>query len=273
MEISLFLVATPIGNLSDMSPRAVETLKNVDFIAAEDTRNSGVLLKYFDIKTPMVSYHEHNEREKSEDIVLRLKSGQSCAIITDAGMPAISDPGQTLVRACVEAGLKVSAVPGPCAFITALAISGFDSARFCFEGFLSATKREKELEKLSCEERTMIFYEAPHKLKKTLSVMEKIFGNDRKVCLVREMTKIYEEALFFTLSEAVLYYREKDPKGEFVIVVEGGCKNEVIISPESIDNFFFEMRSNGKSKAQAAKETAARFGLKKNEIYDRYKED
>ena len=273
MKISLFLVATPIGNLSDISSRALETLKSVDFIAAEDTRNSGILLKHFGVDTPMISYHEHNEKEKSIEIIRKLKEGKTCALITDAGMPAISDPGQILVRACIKEGLYVSAVPGPCAFVTALAVSGFDSARFCFEGFFSSIKQVKQREQLSTEPRTMVFYEAPHKLRKTLAAMEKLFERDRNICIVREMTKIYEEALFFTVSEAVLYFLEKEPKGEFVIVVEGSKEIFGKTCEADIERFFLEQLKSGKTKTQAAKETALKFGLKRNEVYNKYKEE
>ena len=220
---TLYLVGTPIGNLSDMSERAVKVLSEVDFIAAEDTRNSLRLLTHLGIKKPMLSYFEHNKQERGEQIVERLKSGESGALITDAGMPAISDPGEDLVRLCAECDITVTTVPGPCAAVTALTLSALPTGRFTFEGFLSANKSERRaaLADLSGEKRTMIFHEAPHKLKATLSDMEASFGASRKISLCRELTKLNEQVLRMTLSEAVEYYSQNEPRGEFVLVVEG----------------------------------------------------
>ena len=219
-DVSLYVVATPIGNLSDLSPRAVEVLKSVDFVAAEDTRNSGILLKYFGIKKPLVSYHEHNVSKRGGEIVEKLLQGQTCAFVSDAGMPAVSDPGEVLVRQCHENGLRVSAIPGPCAVVTALAMSGISTKRFCFEGFLSTAynSRMKHLNSLLDEKRTIVIYEAPHKLRGTLDDILLVLG-DRKISLVREISKKYEEVLLTTLSDAVAYYKENEPRGEFVLVI------------------------------------------------------
>ena len=220
---TLYLVATPIGNLSDLSERALKTLSEVDFVAAEDTRNSGLLLSRFGISKPLVSYYEHNKRERGEYIVSRLEAGESCALVTDAGMPAISDPGEDIVRLCGMRGIPVTAVPGCCAAVTALALSALSTGRFAFEGFVTVNRgeRRKLLTSLKSEERTMIFYEAPHKLRQTLSDMLEYMG-DRKITLCREMTKLNEEIIRTTLSDAVALYEEKQPRGEYVLVVEGG---------------------------------------------------
>ena len=223
----LYLVATPIGNLADMSERAKKVLSEVDFVAAEDTRNSGLLLSRYDIKKPFVSYFEHNKRERGEYIVSRLMNGESCALITDAGMPAISDPGEDIVRLCAEKNVPVTCIPGCCAAVTALTLSALATGRFAFEGFVTVNKGERKalLEKLSNEERTMIFYEAPHKLRQTLSDMLKYMG-ERKITLCRELTKLNEEVIRTTLEGAVKLYEEKDPRGEYVLIVEGGIKSE-----------------------------------------------
>ena len=213
----LYLVATPIGNLSDLSERALKVLSDVDFIAAEDTRNTGSMLARFEISKPMISYFEHNKRERGEIIADRLESGESCALVTDAGTPAISDPGEDIVRLCAERGIPVSSIPGCCAAVTALTLSGLPTSRFAFEGFLSTAKSERDerLTELQNEVRTMIFYEAPHKLKNTLADLYKYFG-DRKISLCRELTKINEEVCRTTISEAIKIYEEKDPRGEYV---------------------------------------------------------
>ena len=223
----LYVVGTPIGNLGDMSPRAVETLEKVDFIAAEDTRVTVKLLNHFEIKKEMLSYYEHNKNQKGNLIIERMLKGESCAVVSDAGMPAISDPGEDLVRKARESGIEVESVPGPSALITAISISGFPCGRFCFEGFLSMNKisRRSHLEELKTEKRTMVFYEAPHKLPATLKDMLSYFG-DRKIVLVRELTKIHETVKHWTLKEAAEYYSENAPKGEFVLIVEG-FKGEV----------------------------------------------
>ena len=222
MSGKLYVVGTPIGNLGDFSPRAVETLEKVDFIAAEDTRVTLKLLNHFGIKKEMVSYFEHNKRDRGEIITARILSGEDCAICTDAGMPAISDPGEDLVRLCHKLGIQVESVPGPTAFATALALSGMEVGRFTFEGFLSVSKksRREHLEELTDEKRTMVFYEAPHKLKNTLQDMYKYFG-DREISLVREITKVHEEVIKTTLAEAINRYEDEKPKGEFVLIVAG----------------------------------------------------
>lgn len=273
-SVSLYCVPTPIGNLSDMSPRSLEILGSVDFIAAEDTRKSGVLLKHFNIKKPMISYYEHNRRERGEIIVKRLLSGETCALVTDAGTPAISDPGEELVSQCLEAGLVVSALPGPCAATTALSMSGLSTGRFCFEGFLSTAhnSREKHLASLEKEKRTMIFYEAPHKLLETLIDMQRHFGN-RRVSLVREISKIYEETLLTTLPEAVEYYTDRLIKGEFVVIVEGADEPEISEIPDEKALFeeFEKIISEGKTKSEASKILADRYSLKRRDVYDMFK--
>ena len=223
MAGTLILVPTPIGNLGDISPRAAEALAGADFIAAEDTRVSIKLLNHLGLKKPLVSYYEHNKVTSGAAIVERLKAGETCALVTDAGTPAISDPGEDLVRLCAEAGLTVTAIPGPCAAITALAISGLPTGRFTFEGFLSINKksRREHLDSLRNETRTMIFYEAPHKLIATLGDFQKTFGPDRQITLCRELTKLHEEALRMTLSQAVEYYSSTEPRGEYVLILRG----------------------------------------------------
>lgn len=269
----LYLVGTPIGNLSDISERALKVLSEVDFIAAEDTRNSGKLLSYFDIKKPMVSYFEHNKRERGEIIVSRIEAGESCALITDAGMPAISDPGEDIVRICAERGVPVSVVPGPCAAVSALAMSGLFTGKFVFEGFLSTANNERReaLENLKNERRTIIFYEAPHKLRGTLADLMKAFG-DRKISLCRELTKLNEEVLRMTLSEAIAYYEENQPRGEYVLVLEGASKEE-----QKANAFWAEMdefahvayyTEQGLSKNDAIKAAAKDRGVGKSEIYN-----
>ncbi len=222
MEGKLYLCPTPIGNLGDMSQRTLETLKAVDLIAAEDTRNTGLLLARYDIKAPLISYHQHNEKQRSQELIERMQQGAQIALVTDAGMPAISDPGQILVRRCHEAGVSVTALPGPCAFVTALALSGLDSRRFIFEGFLPVDKKERRqvLEDLRTSRRTMIFYEAPHRVKETLKTMAEVAG-DRPAAAVRELTKKFEEIQLMKLSELAAYYEENEPRGEYVLLVEG----------------------------------------------------
>ncbi len=269
----LYLVATPIGNLSDMTERAIKVLSEVDFVAAEDTRNSGKLLSHFGIKKPMVSYFEHNKKEKGLSIVSRIEAGESCALITDAGMPAISDPGEDIVRLCAARGVPVSVIPGACAAVSALAVSGLYTGKFIFEGFLSTvtSERRETLEALKTERRTIIFYEAPHKLRATLSDLHKAFG-DRKISLCRELTKLNEEVLRMTLSEAVAYYEETQPRGEYVLVLEGASKEE-----EKANAFWAEMdefqhvahyTELGLSKNDAIKAAARDRGVGKSEIYN-----
>lgn len=222
MEGKLYLCPTPIGNLGDISQRTLETLRSVDLIAAEDTRNTGLLLARYEIKAPLISYHQHNEKQRSQELIERMQQGAQIALVTDAGMPAISDPGQILVRRCHEAGVPVTALPGPCAFVTALALSGLDSRRFIFEGFLPVDKKERRqvLEDLRTSRRTMIFYEAPHRVKETLKTMAEVAG-DRPAAAVRELTKKFEEIKLMKLSDLAAYYEENEPRGEYVLLVEG----------------------------------------------------
>ena len=265
----LYVVGTPIGNLSDFSPRAVETLQNCDFIAAEDTRVTQKLLNRFEIHKPMTSYFEHNRRERGEQILARLLGGESCALVTDAGMPAISDPGEDLVNLCHEHGVQVCAVPGPTAFATALAVAGLPTGRFTFEGFLSTNKpsRRKHLESLLSEERTMVFYEAPHKLLATLEDMYAAFG-DRKIALVRELTKIHETIERTTLSAACEKYKETPPKGEFVLVVSGAERlPDAKWTLDEAVAFAKKQVEKGVSKNEAAKIAAKESGIKKSDIY------
>lgn len=265
----LYVVGTPIGNLSDFSPRAIETLQSCDFIAAEDTRVTQKLLNRFEIHKPMMSYYEHNRRERGEKILARLLGGESCALVTDAGMPAISDPGEDLVNLCHQHGVQVCAVPGPTAFATAVAVSGLSTGRFTFEGFLSTNKpsRRKHLESLLSEERTMVFYEAPHKLLATLQDMCAAFG-DREIALVRELTKIHETIERTTLSAACEKYSETPPKGEFVLVVSGAAPApDIQWTLDEAVTFAQKQVEKGVSKNEAAKIAAKESGIKKSEIY------
>lgn len=269
MSGKLYVVGTPIGNLSDFSPRAVETLASVDFIAAEDTRVTLKLLNHFEIKKPMVSYFEHNRRERGEIILERIKSGESCAIVTDAGMPAISDPGEDLVDLCLSNGITVESVPGPTAFATAVAMSGLPSGRFTFEGFLSVNKpsRREHLEEIVSERRTMVFYEAPHKLTATLKDLYEYLG-DRRIALIKELTKIHETVERTTLSEACEKYSAQTPKGEFVIVIEGTTEpKQKEVSLDEAVALAKGLVENGMAINDAAKEIAKETKLKKGDIY------
>ena len=268
MNGKLYVVGTPIGNLGDFSPRAVETLGKVDFIAAEDTRVTLKLLNHFDIKKEMVSYFEHNKRERGEIITARILAGESCAIVTDAGMPAISDPGEDLVRMCRDLGIEVESVPGPTAFATALAISGMNTGRFTFEGFLSVAKksRREHLEELVNEKRTMVFYEAPHKLSATLDDMLAAFG-DRNIAIVRELTKIHEEVIRTTLAEASARYHEEKPKGEIVLIIEGKTETEEELTLDDAVKKAQKLVADGMSINDAAKEIAKLTPFKKSDIY------
>lgn len=269
MSGKLYVVGTPIGNLSDFSPRAVETLASVDFIAAEDTRVTLKLLNHFEIKKPMVSYFEHNRRERGEIILERIKSGENCAIVTDAGMPAISDPGEDLVNLCLSNGITVESVPGPTAFTTAMAMSGLPSGRFTFEGFLSVNKpsRREHLEEIASERRTMVFYEAPHKLTATLKDLYKYLG-DRRIALIKELTKIHETVERTTLSEACEKYSAQTPKGEFVIVIEGSTEpKQKEVSLDEAVALAKGLVENGMAINDAAKEIAKETKLKKGDIY------
>ena len=269
MSGTLYVVGTPIGNLGDISPRALETLGNCDFIAAEDTRVTLKLLNRFEIKKPMVSYFEHNRFERGPVIAERILSGENCALVTDAGMPAISDPGEDLVELCIEKGIKIESVPGPCAFTTALAISGMPSKRFSFEGFLPVEKSERKehISWLIGETRTMIFYEAPHKISQTLSDLYNALG-DREIAIVREITKIHEEVIKSTLSEASAKYSKEAIKGELVLIVKGADpeKKEQMTVEEAAE-YAMKLVEKGESKTQAAKLAAKESGLKKGDIY------
>lgn len=269
MSGRLTLVGTPIGNLSDLSDRAKEALESCDFIAAEDTRVTLRLLNHFGIKKPLVSYFEHNKREKGEQLCRRMEAGEHCVLVSDAGMPAISDPGEDLVRLCRERDIPVGCVPGPSAVITALALSGLPAGRFTFEGFLSVSKRSRKehLQSLKEEPRTMIFYEAPHKLPYTLSDLLDTLG-DRPIALCRELTKLHEEVIVTTLTEATEKYREEDPRGEFVLIVGGAEKREE--PPATLEDAVALARQfskEGASVSEAAKRAAAQTGLKKSDIY------
>ena len=270
---TLYLVATPIGNLADLSERAVKVLSEVDFIAAEDTRNSMRMLSHLQIHRPMISYFEHNKRERGEQIVARLAEGESCALITDAGTPAISDPGEDLVALCAERGISVTSIPGPVASITALTLSGLPTGRFTFEGFLSTNKGERRahLAELAGERRTMLFHEAPHKLRTTLDDLCSTFGAQRRVAVCRELTKLNEQVLRMALEEAVAYYTVHEPRGEFVLVVEGTTEkpsNESAFwSAWDIPHHVSHYVSLGMTKGEAVKQVAKERGLPKNEVY------
>ena len=265
----IYLVGTPIGNLGDFSPRAIQTLKEADFIAAEDTRVTLKLLNHFSVKKPMVSYFEHNRRERGEQIVARMLAGESCALVTDAGMPAVSDPGEDLVALCHERGIRVCAVPGPAAFVTALALSGLPAGRFTFEGFLSVNKRSRKehLASLAGEARTMIFYEAPHKLPATLRDLYAALG-DRRIAIVREITKVHEEVLRTTLGQAAGAYADGGLRGEIVLVIEGAeaPAQDAVLLEDAVEIARGRMAA-GQSASDAARQTARETGLKKGDLY------
>ena len=266
----LYLVATPIGNLGDFSPRAAETLAQADFIAAEDTRVSVKLLNHFDIKKPLVSYHEHNRAAAGQAILARLLAGETCALVTDAGTPAISDPGQELVALCGENGVTVQAVPGCCAAIAALAVSGLDTRRFTFEGFLPSGKKERRaaLEELTGEARTMVFHEAPHRLRATLGDMAEVLG-DRPAALCRELTKLHEETVRTTLEQAAAYYAANEPRGEYVLVVAGRPRQDCppLTLEEGVARVL-RLRADGIRMKDAVRQVADDTGLSRNELYD-----
>lgn len=271
---TLYLVGTPIGNLADLSERAKKVLSDVDFIAAEDTRNSLRLLSAFGIDTKLVSYHEHNKASAGEKILQRLLGGECCALVTDAGMPAISDPGEDLVRLMADNGIPVHVVPGPSAVDSALALSGLPTGRFAFEGFLDAKKnaRRSRIEKIRNEERTLVFYEAPHKLAATLSDLSEILGGERRISICREITKLNEEVLRFSLSEAVRYYEINDPRGEYVLVIEGAknnfCQeNSSIFSEITPEEHVKQWEETGLSHMDAIKAAAKDRGMKKSDFY------
>lgn len=270
MSGKLYLVGTPIGNLGDFSPRAVETLKEVDFIAAEDTRVTLKLLNHFDIRKPMVSYFEHNKYASGAKIFDRIAAGENCALVTDAGMPAISDPGEDIVRMCAENGVEVVTVPGPSALISAIALSALPTQRFCFEGFLSTSNksRREHLESLANERRTMIFYEAPHKLMRTLEDMKNTFGGDRKISLCRELTKIHEQVLRTDFDGAIEYFTETPPKGEFVLVIDGAPETKSEWTLDDALELVEKYRAEGLSHKAACKKAAPETGFNPNELYN-----
>ncbi|MCI7768225.1 MAG: 16S rRNA (cytidine(1402)-2'-O)-methyltransferase [Oscillospiraceae bacterium] len=270
MSGKLYVVGTPIGNLEDITYRAVRILSEVDFICAEDTRVTVKLLNHFDIKKPLVSYHEHSSSHVSENIIERLQSGESCAVVTDAGMPCISDPGEDLVRKCRDLDIPVESVPGPTAMATAAAICGIPASRFAFEGFLSVTKKQRyaHLEAVAGDTHTLIFYEAPHKLRATLEDMLKYFG-DRRISICRELTKLHEEVIRTTISEAINYYEENSPRGEYVLVVEGASEadNDKEYTLEDAVRLASELIEKGVKLSDACKEAATVTGIRKKDIY------
>ncbi|GFI03189.1 MAG: 16S rRNA (cytidine(1402)-2'-O)-methyltransferase [Lachnospiraceae bacterium] len=274
MTGTLYLCATPIGNLRDMTPRVLDTLKEVDMIAAEDTRNSIKLLNYFEIKTPMTSYHEYNKIEKARQIVDWIREGKNIALITDAGTPAISDPGEVLVDQCLKAGIPVTSLPGCCALITALTLSGISARRFCFEGFLPADKKEKRLilEELEKETRTIIVYEAPHHLKRTLTELYQVLG-ERRITLCRELTKRFETVFPTTFEKALDFYEDHEPKGEYVLVVEGIDRRSLIEGEQanwqriSINEHMNMYENQGFERKEAMKKVAADRGISKRDVY------
>jgi len=270
MPGTLYLVPTPIGNLGDISRRMAETMAEVDFIAAEDTRVTVKLLNHLDIKKPMVTYHRHNCDTAGQTILRRLLEGESCALVTDAGTPAISDPGEDLVALCAAEGVDVIAVPGPCALVTALSISGLPTGRFTFEGFLPMNKKNRRahLDSLRQEQRTMIFYEAPHKITDTLDDLLAVFGGGRRISLCRELTKLHEEVIRTTLAGAVEYHKVKEPRGEYVLVVEGAQPKVTEADPDAALKRVEQLREQGMSLKDAAAQAAAEFGLKKKQLYD-----
>ena len=277
MPGTLYLVPTPIGNLGDISRRMAETLEAVDFIAAEDTRVTLKLLNHLGLRKPMISYYRHNTQAGGQAVLERLLAGESCALVTDAGTPAVSDPGEELVALCAAQGVDVVSIPGPCALVTALAASGLPTGRFTFEGFLSVNKRSRKehLEAVAQEQRTMIFYEAPHKLRKTLSDFARLFGPDRPIALCRELTKVHEEVWRTTLGEAAAHYRETEPRGEFVLVVAGAqapAAAEREYTLEEAVELARSLGAGGLSASEAAKEAAQETGFKKGEIYRRLME-
>lgn len=271
MSGTLYLVATPIGNLGDFSPRAVETLESVDFIAAEDTRVSVKLLNHYNIKRPLVSYHEHNHVSAGQSVLGRLLAGESCALVTDAGTPAVSDPGEDLVRLCAENGVEVLSIPGCCAAVNALAVSGLPTGRFTFEGFLSTNKKERRehLASLQNERRTMLFHEAPHKLRNTLGDLCAAFGPERRIALCRELTKLHEETMRCTLGEAADYYRENAPRGEYVLVLAGAePKAEAEVTLDEGVTQVLSLKAQGARMKDAVRQVSDATGLSRNELYN-----
>lgn len=270
MSGTFYVIGTPIGNLDDITIRQLDTLKEVDFICAEDTRVTLKLLNRFEIKKQLISFHEHSSKADAQRIIDRLKAGESCGIVTDAGMPCISDPGEVLVKLCAESGIDIRVVPGPSAVVSAVAVSGLSTRRFTFEGFLPVPKKERaeRLEKLRGETAVMVFYEAPHKLKTTLADLAGFFGGDRKISLCRELTKIHEEVIRLTLAEAVEYYNANEPKGEFVLVLEGARESEE--SELTIEQAMAQVKKlidMGEKPTEACKAVAKETGFRKSELY------
>lgn len=268
MSGKLYVLGTPIGNLEDFSPRAKRILGEVDFIAAEDTRVTIKLLNHLGLSKPMVAYFEHNKKERGSIVIDRILAGETCAVVTDAGMPAISDPGEDLIRECHEKGIAVESVPGPTAFATALALSGMPSGRFCFEGFLSVNKpsRKQHLDEIKNERRTLIFYEAPHKLIRTLTDMYAVLG-DRKIAIVREITKIHETVMRTSLGEAIEYHKDNEPRGEYVLIIEGAKEESVSYTISDAVKLAKKLIEEGLPASAAAKEAAQVTGIKKSDIY------
>lgn len=276
MNGKLYLCSTPIGNLGDVSARCLEVLKSVDLVAAEDTRRTLQLLNHFEISKPLTSYHEHNKREKGGYIISLLKDGKNVALVSDAGTPAISDPGEDLVGLCIENGIEATSIPGPVAGINALILSGLPTRRFAFEGFLSVNKRHRRehLAGVKDDTHTLIFYEAPHKLKNTLADMQSVFGADRKIALARELTKVHEEVMRCTIGEAVEYYGENNPRGEYVLVIEGAkeaeTEEEAFWDKLSITEHVEKYIAEGMSSKDAVKKAAEDRGLPKRDVYNEY---
>jgi 16S rRNA (cytidine1402-2'-O)-methyltransferase len=266
---TLYLVGTPIGNLEDMTMRGIKVLQNVDLIAAEDTRHTGKLLHHFQIKTPQLSYHQHNERERIPELIDRLQSGKSIALVTDAGMPGISDPGYLLVAACVAAGIRVIPIPGVTAVITAVSASGLPTDRFVFEGFLPAKGQERRdrLAAISGDARTLVFYESPHRLRQTLADFAQTFGNDRQIVLARELTKLHEQFWRGEIGAAIEYYTQVEPQGEFAIVLAGAVVSQPTISDEAIERALIELMLQGTSRSQASRIVAERIAQSRRYIY------
>lgn len=273
MSGTFYVIGTPIGNLGDITLRQLDILVEVDFICAEDTRVTLKLLNHYDIKKQLISFHEHSSKADAQRIIDRLLSGESCGIVTDAGMPCISDPGEVLVKMCAENNIDVKVVPGPSAVVSAVAVSGLSTRRFTFEGFLPVQKKERmeRLEKLRHETAVMVFYEAPHKLKATLADMSDFFGGERRISLCRELTKLHEEVLRFTLAESVEYYNINDPKGEFVLVLDGAPETfETEITVEQALEQVQKLVDMGERPVDACKAVAKEYGLKKGELYSAF---
>lgn len=267
---SLYLVGTPIGNLEDITFRAINTLKTVDLIAAEDTRHTGKLLQHYEIATPQISYHEHNRKQREPEIIQRLQQGENIALVTDAGMPGISDPGYDLVRACVEANIAAIAIPGVTAAITALAVSGLPSDRFVFEGFLptKGKARQDRLKEIGQETRTLILYESPHKLRQTLQDLAQVCGQDRSIMLGKELTKLYEKCYYLKIEEAIAFYEKTIPKGEYTLVIAGKEEAETLsLSSEQVKQELQQLLAQGVTRSQASRQLAKVTSLSRQEIY------